>query len=155
MKRRPTIEISDAGLTLYGRLIGHEPTMREFLQAVPYEPDRRFAGLDETRELLVFDSNGMWGLSEQDPDLMLAIGLFFERPTWRREHEKDPKDYFRGLVRLGKFNFVPPIKRLMADKISEQEFANLSFFFTCQGQGVAGITIGFPLNEQKLETNKP
>jgi hypothetical protein len=150
-EQRALVEISDEGVMLYGRSIGNEPSFEDVLKAVPYEPDRRFAKMDNTRELLVFDAIGLCVLREIASDLVYALVWHFERPDWRNVDNQDPNQYFRGRMRVGNVTFIPPIRRKVAEKASEQTFSNLSFFFTCQEQGVAGCTIGFPLNEGKID----
>ncbi|MEM1060628.1 MAG: hypothetical protein AAGK14_15560 [Verrucomicrobiota bacterium] len=149
-EQRATVKINNTGVMLYGKALGHEPTQSDLLAAIPYEPDRRFAKMDNMRELLVFDDIGVCSLCERDPNVVHAIIFHFERPDWRELDDQDPKAYFRNPILMGRVAFTPPVQKSVADEASEQSFINLLFFFTGQDRGVAGLTIGFALNEAKV-----
>ena len=153
-EQQAILEINAAGVIFYGCILGSEPTLAQFLQAIPYTVDRRYAKMDNTRELLVFDPIGLWVLAEQRPALILAAGFVFEAPKWRQPDETDPKNCFTSSIRIGNVAFTPPIKRGLADKIAREQQGEISFFFVCQGQAVAGITIGFPSNDAKISVRR-
>ncbi|MEM1060627.1 MAG: hypothetical protein AAGK14_15555 [Verrucomicrobiota bacterium] len=149
--KQPTVEINDEGVSLYGKQLGHKPCSSDVLNAMPYSASRSFLKMDGTRELFVFDEAGIVFLREVDPDVVYNIAFEFERPSWRKAWPEDPASFFRNPIRVGKVVFTPPIHRKIADKVSGQIFQDLTFYFVCQSQEVAALSVGFPLNEAKVD----